>query len=324
MNPASEFAGQLIRQVLEDLGGVLLDGESPAAEPLALLAAAARAGGSRGGTLVLLAGAALQAHDALTGGWSGAFEPPQPADAGALLRQICKVPDSRLPGLYQAARDIEQAIAAAEPGARPPQQTLALAIQRLYEGLRNEDEVMSGRGLVELRALVVHLDAVAGMPGQAGAAAAPLRVIRPDRFHDYFLRFTSLAQAQGAAGEERAVAALSRDGRIEALITEDAEHPIAAAARQVHQAIAGDAVTKEHALARIRALLVFLAALRRQPRASVGDALGDPNVQLSLVIAAATAPLRLREDFAFAPLVHVARYNQSLLRGSQELAQRAH
>ncbi len=323
-SPAQEFAAQLIRQVLDDLGGVLIDGETPAEDALALLGDAALAGRTRGGALVLLARAALAAHRTLESGWNDDVAEAQSSEVGALLQQLCAVTESQLPALFAAARAIEHYVAAAEPTVPPPAQTLALAIHRLYEGLRNDDEGMGGRGLVEMRALVVHLDATASMLGQGSVSAAPLRVIRPDRFHDYFLRFTTLAQSQGAAGEERAVAALSRDGRIEALIVEDAAHPIVAAAQQVHQAVAGDAATKDHVLARIRALRVFLAALRRRPRAVVGDAVADPNVHLSLIIAAATAPLRLAEEFDFAALAQVARYNQTLLRSAPGAEPRRH
>jgi len=327
VSQAQDFAEQLIRQVLADLDGVLLDGEIPAPQAFALLTAAAAAGRTRGGALTLLARAALSAHGALASagdGDPGEFAAVHDAEVGDVLRQLGAATAPGLPALLRAASAVEHYVAAAEPGAPPPQQTLALAIHRLYQGLRDDDEGMGGRGLVELRALVVHLDATACMLDQGDITAAPLRVIRPDRFHDYFLRFTSLAQTQGAAGEERAVAALSRDGRIEALITEDAPHPVVAAAQQVHQAVAGDSTTKDHALARIRALLVFLAALRRQPRVAIGDAAADPTVHLSLVIAAATAPLRLGGEFGFAALAQVARYNLSLLHGTQNAEPRWH
>jgi hypothetical protein len=320
MNPAQDFAVQLMRQVLDDLRGVLMDHRTPVDETQALLVAAASAGRRRGGTLILLANAALQAHRSLM-----PEEAPDPAaaheDIAAVLRQLGAEPQARLPALLEAAQAIEQATAAAEPAAPSPTQTLALAIHRLYDGLRNDDESLGGRGLVELRALVVHLDATAGALEQG---AQPVRVIRPDRFHDYFLRFTSQAQTQGAGGEERAVAALSRDGRIEALVTEQAAHPITLAAQAVHQMVAGDDTVKDHALARIRALLVFLAALRKQPQAAVGDTLADTDAQLSLIVAAATAPLRLGEEFAFDALAQVARYNLRLLRGSRDAAPRRH
>ena len=336
MNPSSaaadiphshDFAEQLIRQVLSDLDGVLLDGETPAEEAFAVLATAAAAGRTRGGALLLLLRAALSAHQALVfgrNGDDGAFETPPEADVLEALEQL--VPDAAAQSapLLKAASALEHYVSAAEPGIPAPQQTLALAIYRLYEGLRNDDEGLGGRGLVELRSLTVHLDATAAMLDQGSVSAEPLRVIRPDRFHDYFLRFTTLAQTEDGAGAERAVAALSRDGRIEALITEDSTHPIIRAALEVHQLIPGDSKAKDHVLARIRGLLVFLSALRRQPRAQVGDAVADPNVHLSLVIGAATAPLRLGAEFDFAALTQIARYNQMLLRGARGAAQRAH
>ena len=336
MNPMSEasdiphahdFAEQLIRQVLADLDGVLLDDETPAEEAFPLLAAAAAAGRTRGGALALLARAALSAHGALVFGSDGdavEFAAVPDAEVGAVLAQLGAATAAQLPALLKAASALEHYVAAAEPGVPAPQQTLALAIYRLYEGLRNDDEALGGRGLVELRSLAVHLDATAGMLDHGSVSAEPLRVIRPDRFHDYFLRFTTLAQTRDSASEERAVAALSRDGRIEALITQDATHPIIAAALQVHEAIGGDTKTRDHVLARIRGLLVFLAALRRQPREQVGDAVADPNVHLSLVIAAATAPLRLGAEFEFPALAQIARYNQMLLRGARGAAARAH
>lgn len=319
---AIDFAEQLIRQVLADLDGILLDGEQPAAQALPLLAAAAATGRTRGGALVLLAHAALSAHHALIYGRGEAFPEVRQDEVGAVLTRVCAVPQAQLPMLYKAATAVEHYLAAAEPGAQQPQQTLALAIHRLYEGLHSNDEGLGGRGLVELRALVAYLDATAQMLDLGSVSAEPLRVIRPDRFHDYFLRFTTLAQAQDPGEAERAVAALSRDGRIEALITADAPHPVLAAAQQVHEAVAGDDKTKDHVLARIRALLLFLARLRREPRPQLGDPLAQPEVQLSLVIAAATAPLRLGEEFEFAALAQIARYNQNLLRGGQ--ARRTH
>ncbi len=320
----ADFAEQLIRQVLADLDGILLDGEQPAEEAFPVLAAAAAAGRTRGGALVLLAHAALSAHRALVYGRGEEFEAVPQDEIGALLARLCAVPPAQLAALYKAASAVEHYLAAAEPGASRPQQTLALAIHRLYEGLSNDDATMGGRGLVELRSLVVYLDATAQMLDQGSVSAEPLRVMRPDRFHDYFLRFTSLAQTQNADGAERAVAALSRDGRIEALVTEDAPHPVIAAAQQVHEAVAGDARTKDHVLARIRALLVFLAALRQQPRPQLGDPLVQPEVQLALVIAAATAPLRLGAEFEFIALAQIARYNLTLLRGAQGEARRTH
>lgn len=289
-----------------------------------MLAAAAAAGRTRGGALALLAHAALSAHHALVYGRAEEFRGVPQDEVGAVLQRICAVPAAQLGALYKAAGAVEHYLAAAEPGAARPQQTLALAIHRLYEGLRNDDESLGGRGLVELRALVVHLDATAQMLDQGSVSAEPLRVIRPDRFHDYFMRFTTLAQTQSPAGEERAVAALSRDGRIEALVVEDAPHPVTAAARQVHEEVVGDERTKDHALARIRALLSFLAQLRRQPHAALGDPAQQADLQLALVIAAATAPLRLGAEFEFAALTQIARYNRSLLRGTQAPAQRPH
>jgi hypothetical protein len=311
-----DFAEQLIRQVLADLDGILLDGETPAAESFPLLAEAAAAGRTRGGALVLLAHAALSAHHALVYGRGDEFVPIGQDQVGALLQRLCAVPSAQLPPLYKAATAVEHYLAAAEPGAQRPQQTLALAIHRLYEGMRDDNAELGGRGLVELRSLVVYLDATAQMLDQGSVSAEPLRVIRPDRFHDYFMRFTSVAQASSGEGAERAVAALSRDGRIEALVTEDAPHPVIAAAQQVHEAVIGDERTKDHALARIRALLAFLTLLRAKPRPQLGDPAAQPDLQIALIIAAATAPLRLGAEFEFAALAQIARYNLGLLRGT--------
>jgi hypothetical protein len=323
-----DFAEQLIRQVLADLDGILLQGEAPAADAFALLAGEAAAARPRGGALTLLSRAALMAHRALVfgrdGEAKGEFETVHDADVGAVLLQLGAAGEPQLPALLKTGEAIAHYVAAAEPAAGTPHHTLALAIYRLYEGLRNDDEALGGRGLVELRALVVHLDATALMLGQGNVNAEPLRAIRPDRFHDYFQRFTSLAQSHSAAGEEQAVATLSRDGRIEALVTADAVHPVVRAAKEVHEAAGGDETTKNHVLARIRALLVFLAALRRQPRALVGDPAADQAAQISLIIAAATAPLRIGEEFDFGALAQIARYNQNLLRGAQTAARRAH
>lgn len=319
-----DFAEQLIRQVLADLDGVLLDGEQPADESFPLLADAAASGRTRGGALVLLAHAALSAHHALVYGRGEEFAAVDQGEIGALLQRLCEVPPAMLPNLYKAASAVEHYLAAAEPGAQRPQQTLALAIHRLYEGMRDDNAELGGRGLVELRSLVVYLDATAQMLDQGSVSAEPLRVMRPDRFHDYFLRFTTTAQAQNGEGAERAVAALSRDGRIEALITEDAPHPVIAAAHEVHAAVAGDERTKDHVLARIRALLAFITLLRARPRPQLGDPAAQPDVQIALVIAAATAPLRLGAEFEFAALAQIARYNLSLLRGHQQPSGRSH
>ncbi|MDR3418301.1 MAG: hypothetical protein P4L83_19170 [Nevskia sp.] len=310
MPQVHDFAAQLMRQLLSDLDGILLDGEHAVLHALPFLTAAAAQGRPRGAVLLLLARAAAEAYPALLPEEDAA---PSGVVAGEVLAQLAGVAPAQLPALSQAAHSIERVVAIAEPESPQPQQTLVSAILRLYQGLRDEDETLAGHGLVELRSRLVHLDATAQLIEGGRGDAPPLRTIRPDRFHDYFMRFTSLAQSQDSAGAEQAVAALGRDGRITALITTDAPHPVLAAAQQVHQAVAGDEVTKDHVLARIRALLEFLAALRRTPQPLLGDPALEPGVQLSLTVAAATAPLQQDTGFEPGVLGQIARYNQRLL-----------
>ena len=111
--------------------------------------------------------------------------------------------------------------------------------------------------------------------------------------------------------------------RITAVITEDT-HPLEAAAAAVRATIHGDDTTRDHALARIRALLDMLDGLRRAPNPLLGDAIQDDTVHLSLVLAAATAPLAASSGFRFPAIAQIARYNQHLLRGAAAVTGAAH
>jgi hypothetical protein len=160
--------------------------------------------------------------------------------------------------------------------------------------------------------MTVHIDASAA--ALESVSFDPRRIVRPDRFHDWFMQYASLAQSSEARGSEQAVATLGRDGKISAVITEDV-HPLEAAARIVRDQISGDDTSRDHTLARIRALLDFIDAMRRRPQAQIGDTQNDQAVYVSLVLAAATAPLDAGGSFRLATLGQIARYNQILLRG---------
>lgn len=310
-----DFARQLIRQLYADLDGVLFDDDHPADDAYALAAGAAAAARPRGAVLIILARAAIDAHRALLIGTSPAADALAEAAAAAAVAELLPASARQLPALLGHATNLTRYLAIAEQSSEAIHRPLARAIQRFYSALGEEDAVVGGRSLFELRSMVVHLDACACALETGGAAPEPLRVIRPDRFHDYFMQYTSLAQAPGAAQGEQAVATLTQDGRISAVITD--KHPLEVAASALRESIVGDETTRDHTLARIRALLDFLDGLRRTPQAAIGDALNDSSVHLSLVIAAATAPLHASAGFAHAQLAQVARYNQRLLRDGE-------
>ena len=311
-----DFARQLIRQLYADLDGVLFDDNHPADDAYALAADAAAAARPRGAVLIILARAAIDAHRALLIGTSPAADALAEAAAAAAVAELLPASAPQLPALLGHATNLTRYLAIAEQSSEAIHRPLARAIQRFYSALGEEDAVVGGRSLAELRSMVVHLDACACALETGGAAPEPLRVIRPDRFHDYFMQYTSLAQAPGAAQGEQAVATLTQDGRISAVITADT-HPLEAAASALREIIVGDETTRDHTLARIRALLDFLDGLRQTPQAAIGDALNDSSVHLSLVIAAATAPLHASAGFTLAHLAQVACYNHRLLRDAE-------
>jgi len=92
----------------------------------------------------------------------------------------------------------------------------------------------------------------------------------------------------------------------------------------VRATIHGDDTTRDHALARIRALLDVLDGLRHAPNPLLGDAIQDDTVHLSLVLAAATAPLSASSGFRFPAIAQIARYNQHLLRGAAAVSGETH
>lgn len=305
-----EFAGQLIRQLLGDLDGILFDGEAAADDAFELVAREAGAGAPRGATLVLLARAALSAHRVLVFE-SGGPEVPEDADTGDTLAALVPECRAQLPALLAQAGRLSRVLALAEQGGEPVTAALARTVVRFYEGLAAGNETLAGRALIELRSMTVHIDATA--VALDSAAFEPRRVLRPDRFHDWFMQYASLAQSPESRGSEQAVATLTRDGKITAVVTEDT-HPLESAARAVRELIPGDDKTRDDAMARIRALLDFIDALRGRAQPQIGNAFDDQTVYLSLVVAAATAPLDSAGGFRFPSIAQIARYNQVLLR----------
>jgi hypothetical protein len=166
--------------------------------------------------------------------------------------------------------------------------------------------------LIALRTLLVHVDAIASELDPAAADDRPVRVFAPDRFHDYFMRLTELVQKAQPGAEDRPVAALTRDGRLTALITA-ADHPLEASAQAIRDLVPGDAATKEHALFRMQGLLRCIDELRSNPDHSWASALGNEAEYLALVTAAATAPMAVPGRFGWAQLGQVARHNLNLM-----------
>ncbi|GAC1629083.1 MAG: hypothetical protein NVS9B10_19770 [Nevskia sp.] len=318
------FASDLIRQLYADLDGLLFEPDlKPADDAFALVEQAAEAARPRGAVLLILLRAALTAHHAISGDADMPDENTAVAEASGALVEMLPNTAAQLPALQAHALRLTQYLGIAEQSNEAIHAPVARAIQRFCAALGDEDSATGSRALFELRSLVVHLDASAAALDAAGATAEPLRVIRPDRFHDYFMRYSSLAQNPESATREQPLAALSLDGRISAVITSD-RHPLEAAAQSLRETIVGDDITRDHALSRIRALLDVLDGLRRAPLATIGDALNDTTVHLSLVIAAATTPLHASSGFALPQLAQVARYNQRLLRGAMPSTDRPH
>jgi|GEM_PF-1876295 len=311
-----EFSAQLIRQLYDDLDCILFDDHGNAVdESFDLVAHAAESGHARGAVPLILARAALSAHRAMIYGEPAPDEAQADLEAAEALSALIPAARPQLPALRSHAARLTHYVGIAEQSNEAIHVPLSRAIHRFYAALSDEDSASGGRALFELRSMVVHLDACANALDDGSAAPEPLRVIRPDRFHDYFMHYAALAQTPAQDGGEAAVATLTQDGRISAVITQDV-HPLESAGRAVREMISGDETTRDHALARIRGLLDFLEKLRRQPQALIGDALNDPTVHLSLVIAAATTPLHASGGFRYTPLAQMARYNQTLLRGA--------
>ncbi|WP_293373455.1 hypothetical protein [Nevskia sp.] len=308
-----DFSEQLILQLYEDLDGFLFDGSEAVDNAWPLVVDAVRAGRMRGAVPLVFARATLAAHHRLV------FDEPPPDEslaldaAGDAIASFLSEARAQLPALKNHAERLTRQMAIAEQSPDAIHVPLSQTIQRFYVALGQENAAAGSRALIEMRSIILHLDACAMMLDQAESAPEPIRVIRPDRFHDYFMHYASLARTPDSARGERPLATLAEGGRITAVITED-QHPLEAAATAVRATIHGDDTTRDHALVRIRALLEVLDGLRRAPNPLLGDAVGDDTVHLSLVLAAATAPLSASSGFRFPAIAQIARFNQHLLR----------
>lgn len=318
-----DFSEQLIRQLYEDLDGFLFDGSEAVDEAWPLVIDAVRSARIRGAVPLVFARATLAAHHRLV------FDEPPPDEALALdaagdaIASFLPEARAQLPALKNQAERLTRQMAIAEQSPDAIHVPLSQAIQRFYVALGEENAPAGSRALIEMRSIILHLDACAVLLDQGESAPEPIRVIRPDRFHDYFMHYVSLARTPETARGEKPVATLTEGGRITAVITEDT-HPLEAAAVAVRATIHGDDTTRDHALARIRALLDVLDGLRRAPNPLLGDAIQDDTVHLSLVLAAATAPLAASGGFRFPAIAQIARYNQRLLRGAAAVSGAAH
>lgn len=310
-----EFSEQLIVQLYEDLDGFLFDGPEAVDEAWPLVVDAVGAARTRGAVPLVFARAALAAHHRLVFDQAAPDETLALDAAAEAVASFLPAARSQLPALKNHAERLTRQMAIAEQSPDAIHVPLSQAIQRFYVALDQENAAAGSRALIEMRSIILHLDACAVMLDQAESTPEPVRVIRPDRFHDYFMHYASLARTPDSARGEKPLATLTEDGRISAVITEDV-HPLEAAAEAVRATIHGDETTRDHALARIRALLDLLDGLRRAPNPLLGDAISDDTVHLSLVLAAATAPLAASSGFRLAAIAQIARYNQHLLRGA--------
>lgn len=300
-----EFAEQLIKQVLRDVDGVLLDPQQRPA--LELLGEEALRGRARGATLLLLAQAAVQSLRALIHGDEPQAQLADQTEAEQIVQHLLQAP-AIADGLEQQVERIEHFLSDSEPQTQGPAQNLARAVVRLYAGLQNNDEALGGRGLIELRALVVHLDAVAMALQEAGSADQPIRVVRPDRFHDAFMRLTEHIREKEST--EIPVATLTQDGKITAVIKDDS-HPVAAALHAAREHFEGSKDEKDAAVQRMLALLLVFERIRHKDLPSLEGALEDPALYLGVVTAGATAPLT-QSGFVLNPLSQIAGYNKAL------------
>ena len=301
----AEFSGQLISQLLTDLDGVLSDGEMPSADARGLIVKAARDGGLRGAILVLLTQAACNAYRRL-------LDEPSPIEAIDVLITVYPELIETTAALFRHADRLSTYVAEAEHDGERPEIRLADSIHELYAGLGNGDETASARGLVTLRALINHIDAAAQLLSTTDAASRPPAcVIRPDKFHDHFLRMVEDVSKRQA--DEMPVAALTRDGRLTAIVTDD-RHPIDAAATSIRHEVSGDERQRDDAVTRMLALVDAIDRLRRENAHALGDFADDAMRYAGLITAAATTPLASgAAGFHLPALAQVARYNHSLL-----------
>jgi hypothetical protein len=245
--------------------------------------------------------------------------PPSSREVEAALLKILPRTRPQLPALRAHAARLRQYVAIAENAKEPFEAPITRAIMQLCQGYMVDDHVVSTRGLIELRALTNYLDATANLIDTQGTASPPVRVVRPDRFHDYFLRFNELAQKPASTASERAVAALSREGRISAVITRD-EHPLEVAERELRAHIGGDVAIQDASLLRIKALLTFIEFLRHDAAANtrLKNPLDNAMAYDSLVAGASTAPLLTGGEFSFASIAQLAGFNMRMLREQPE------
>lgn len=303
-----DFAAELARQIYADLDGVLHDGQNPARDALATATAAAL---PRAAAIWVLLRAALAALRALRFGLEERFAEPHDADVFdalvAMHPALAEAGDAEV--WAEAGQALAAAITASEGGREPLHSALSRAIYRLYDGLRTDDDRLGGRGLMELRTMLLHVDAAAQLPGPPTLTT----VLRPDRFRDDFLRYVAAVNAGGADLQEP-VATLQSDGRITAIVTRDV-HPV----EHARQALGEDQLTER---LRIEALLDFLQQTRseRPDDTLLGAASDDETAFTALVTAAATTPLAEGQGFAYAPLAQVMRYNLRLLQAAAATA----
>lgn len=324
ITPIGEFADQLIRQLLADLRGTLSHPDAtPADDAFELIAEAASRGEPRGATLVVLLQASVNAHGRLVQGDGSVDAIAAAGDVGTELAQLVPQAPSKLDALARHATRLVRYAGETEPAAPALPRAIAESIHQLYQGLASGDHQLSSIGLMALKTLVVHVDAMASQLDPSDTGDRPVRVFAPDRFHDYFMKLTELVQKAGPAGNDRAVAALTRDGKLTAVITES-DHPLETSAQAIRDLVPGDAATKEHALFRMQGLLRCIDELRADPHHPWADALRDEPKYLSLVTAAATAPMSVPGRFGWAPLAQVARHNLSLLQSPPGGASRRH
>lgn len=311
------FAAELARTVYADLDGVIFDANAAADNALAVIREAAAADAPRTVAVWLLLRAALAAHRALRFGLQDHFAEPHAADVAAALAEF--VETSRPPdaaSLSVRGGALAALITTSEGDRESLHSALARAIYRLYDGLRTSDETLGGRGLVELRTMLTHVDAAAQLT--TDAASAPLApVVRPDRFHDEFLRYVGAAQA-GSADVQKPVAALQKDGRLTALVTQDV-HPVEFARDAIDQDVPGVRL-------RIETLLDFLQHLRASPESDplLRNSSENETVFTALITAAATTPLIEGQDFLYPALAQITRYNLRLLQAAARTPERTH
>lgn len=289
----AEFSEQLIFQLLADLDGTLSDGEQFAGDARALL----QADPARAATLVLLTRAASDAYRQL-------LDEPRPIETIDVFAELFPALVEQAPSLFGQAERLAQGLAAAEADGERPDARFTGAIYSLYDGLREGDEEQGTRGLVTLRALLVHCDAAAQLIGDTVT-----RTLRPDRFHDHFLRL--IEDISKREDGEAPVAALTRDGRLTAIVTDDV-HPIEAGLRTLREQLGRDEAERDAAAQRMLALVDAIRRLGEGEGPPLGDISGDPLLYAALITAAATTPLA-GEQFSLGALAQVARYNHSLM-----------